>query len=174
MKQTQQTWQKLAELAAHERDPDKLRALIRELTEALDEQTAKPGHRFAQESLSKRLLFVDDEEGIRATLPLLLRARGFDVRVAANVAEALLEMRTRNFDVLLSDLNIGKDDDGFTVVQAMRKAHPHCINILLTGYPGFESALQAIQDDVDGYFVKPADLDSLVSTIERKLRSRKQ
>src|SRR5438132_10401652 len=70
------------------------------------------------------LLFVDDEEGIRATLPLLLRARGFDVRVAANVAEALLEMRTHNFDVLLSDLNIGKDDDGFTVVQAMRSSHP--------------------------------------------------
>ena len=103
-----------------------------------------------------------------------MRARGFDVRVAANVAEALLEMRTHNFDVLLSDLNIGKDDDGFTVVQAMRKAHPHCVNILLTGYPGFESALQAIHDEVDDYFVKPADLNSLVSTIERKLRSRKQ
>ncbi len=96
------------------------------------------------------------------------------MRVAANVAEALLEMRTHNFDVLLSDLNIGKDDDGFTVVQAMRKAHPHCVNILLTGYPGFESALQAIHDEVDDYFVKPADLNSLVSTIERKLRSRKQ
>jgi len=174
MKETRQTWQKLAELAAHERDPDKLRALIRELTEALDEQTAKPGHKSSQKLLSKRLLFVDDEEGIRATLPLLLRARGFDVRVAANVAEALLETRTHDFDVLLSDLNIGKDDDGFTVVQAMRKAHPHCVNILLTGYPGFESALQAIHDEVDGYFVKPADLDSLVTTIEHKLRSRKQ
>ena len=174
MRETRKTWQKLAELAAHERDPDKLRALIRELTEALDEQTVKPDRKSSQEPLSKRLLFVDDEEGIRATLPLLLRARGFDVRVAANVAEALLEMRTHNFDVLLSDLNIGKDDDGFTVVQAMRKAHPHCVNILLTGYPGFESALQAIHDEVDDYFVKPADLDSLVSTIERKLRSRKQ
>ena len=115
---------------------------------------------------------MDDEEGIRATLPLLLEQRGFDVRVAANVSEALSAMRTYDFDVLLSDLNIGKDDDGFSVVQAMRKAHPHCVNILLTGYPGFESALQAMHDDVDDYFVKPADLDSLVGTIERKLRSR--
>ena len=115
---------------------------------------------------------MDDEEGIRLTLPLLLEARGFDVRVAANVAEALSEMRTHKFDVLLSDLNIGKDDDGFTVVQAMRKAHPNCVNILLTGYPAFESALQALHDEVDDYFVKPADLDSLISTIERKLRTR--
>ncbi len=55
---------------------------------------------------SKRLLFVDDEEGIRLTLPLLLQARGFNVRVAASVPEALSEIRTHEFDVLLSDLNI--------------------------------------------------------------------
>ena len=171
MSETRKTWQKLAELAAHERDPDKLRALIRELTESLDQQK-KGVTRHTPEQLSKRLLFVDDEESIRATLPLLLQVRGFDVRVAASVPEALSEIKTRRFDVLLSDLNIGKDGDGFTVVQAMRSAHPHCVTVLLTGYPAFESALQAIHDEVDDYFVKPADLDSLVSTIERKLRAR--
>jgi two-component system, response regulator RegA len=115
---------------------------------------------------------VDDEEGIRHTLPLLLQQRGFDVRVAASVPEALSAIRTQEFDVLLSDLNIGKDGDGFTVVQAMRKVHPNCVTILLTGYPAFESAVQAIHDEVDDYFVKPADLDSLISTMERKLRAR--
>ena len=115
---------------------------------------------------------MDDEEGIRATLPLLLEQRGFPVRVAASVPEALSEIKTHKFDVLLSDLNIGKDGDGFTVVQAMRKAHPNCVTILLTGYPAFESAVQALHDEVDDYFVKPADLDSLISTIERKLRTR--
>jgi two-component system, response regulator RegA len=115
---------------------------------------------------------VDDEEGIRHTLPLLLQQRGFDVRVAASVPEALSAIRTQEFDVLLSDLNIGKDGDGFTVVQAMRKVHPNCVTILLTGYPAFESAVQAIHDEVDDYFVKPADLDSLINTMERKLRAR--
>ena|SRR5436190_478157 len=84
---------------------------------------------------SKRLLFVDDEEGIRLTLPLLLEARGFNVRVAASVPEALSEIGTHEFDVLLSDLNIGQDGDGFAVVRAMRKAYPNCVSILLTGYP---------------------------------------
>ena len=165
------TWQQLAELAAGEQDPDKLRALIRELTEALDEQ-AKGIARQAPQQLSKRLLFVDDEEGIRATLPVLWRQRGFDVRVAADVAEALSEMKTHDFDVLLSDLNIGQDGDGFAVIRAMRNAHPGCVAILLTGYPGFESSLQALHDEVDDYFLKPANLDSLVSTIERKLCAR--
>src|SRR3989442_15019324 len=121
---------------------------------------------------SKRLLFVDDEEGIRLTLPLLLQARGFDVRVAASVPEALSEIKTHKFDVLLSDLNIGEDGNGFTIIRAMRRAHPNCIAILLTGYPAFETAVQAIEDEVDGYLVKPADIDSLVGTIERKLRVR--
>jgi two-component system response regulator RegA len=122
--------------------------------------------------LSKRLLFVDDEEGIRTTLPEILQRRGFDVRVAASVAEALSEIRTHKFDVLLSDLNIGEDGNGFTVIRAMRKAHPNCVAILLTGYPAFDTAVQAIEDEVDGYLVKPADINSLVSTIERRLRTR--
>ena len=122
--------------------------------------------------LSKRLLFVDDEEGIRTTLPTILQRRGFDVRVAASVAEALSEIKTHKFDVLLSDLNIGEDGNGFTVIRAMRKAHPNCVAILLTGYPAFETAVQAIEDEVDGYMVNPADINSLVSTIERKLRTR--
>ena len=122
---------------------------------------------------SKRLLFVDDE-GIRLTLPLVLQARGFNVRVAASVPEALSEIRTHEFGVLLSDLNIGEDGDGFAVVRAMRKAYPNCVSILLTGYPAFESAVQAIEDQVDGYFVKPAGIDPLVSTIERKLRTRQE
>ena len=122
--------------------------------------------------LSKRLLFVDDEEGIRATLPAILERRGYQVRVAATVPEALSEMRNHKFDVLVSDLNIGEDGNGFTVIRAMRKTHPNCVAILLTGYPAFETVVQAIEDEVDGYLVKPADIDSLVGTIERKLRVR--
>ncbi len=54
----------------------------------------------------------------------------------------------------------------------MRKAHPKCVAILLTRYPACETAMQAIEDEVDGYVVKPADINSVVSTIERKLPTR--
>ena len=125
-----------------------------------------------QTSHRRRLLFVDDEEGIRTTLPAILERRGFEVRVAASVPEAFSEIKTHKFDVLLSDLNIGEDGNGFAVIRAMRQAYPNCVAILLTGYPAFETAVQAIEDEVDGYHVKPADINSLVSTIERKLRTR--
>ena len=81
-------------------------------------------------------------------------------------------MKTCSFDVLLSDINVSEDGDGFTVVRAMREANPDCVTILLTGYPGFETALEAIHNEVDDYVVKPVDLDALISTMERKLLAR--
>src|SRR5437667_421889 len=66
------------------------------------------------------ILFVDDEDSIRLTLPPLLQSYGFEVTSAATVAEALDLITRHKFDVLISDLNIGHPGDGFTVVSAMR------------------------------------------------------
>jgi YesN/AraC family two-component response regulator len=83
-----------------------------------------------------------------------------------------MEMTTRTFDILISDLNIGQPGDGFTVVSAMRRTQPDCINFILTGFPAFESALAAIQRQVDDYLVKPARIEELVELIQEKLRDR--
>jgi len=119
-----------------------------------------------------KILFVDDEPAIRATLPAILRLHGFDVNSTANVAEALQAIAAQKFDVLISDLNIGSPGDGFTVVSAMRRTQPNCVTLILTGYPAFETALQAIRSQVDDYLIKPAGVDELVAAIERKLRNR--
>jgi|SRR5581483_3725857 DNA-binding NtrC family response regulator len=124
--------------------------------------------------LSKRLLFVDDEASIRATLPLILRSRGFDVEVAASVREAFDAIQQHTFDILLSDLNIAEAGDGYLVVRAVRESNPRCVAIILTGYPAFESAVEGIHHEIDDYIVKPADIDVLVATVERKLASRRQ
>src|SRR5947199_155588 len=86
--------------------------------------------------------------------------------------KALAAITAHRFDVLLSDINIDRESDGFTVVQAMREANPDAVTILLTGYPAFESAVRSIRVEVDDYFTKPADLDAIVSTIDRKLLAR--
>jgi len=122
---------------------------------------------------STRLLFVDDEPSIRATLPLILRARGFEVMVAATVPEAFQVIQQYGFDVLVSDLNITEAGDGFKVVRAARDANPQCVAIILTGYPAFETAVEGIQCEIDDYVVKPADIDLLVATMERKLATRR-
>ena len=117
-----------------------------------------------------RVLFVDDEPNIRLTLPAILEMRGYTVTVAATVPEALSAIHTQKFDVLLSDLNISHPADGFTVVGAMRSLQPNCVTLILTGYPAFETALQAIRTHVDDYLTKPADIEYLLRTIGDKLR----
>lgn len=120
----------------------------------------------------RRILFVDDEPGIRQTLPPILQAHGFELTPAAGVVEALEFIQKQKFDVLLTDLNIGHPGDGFTLVSAMRRIQPEAVTIIITGYPAFESALRAIREQVDDYVVKPTEIADLISVIEEKLSHR--
>jgi ActR/RegA family two-component response regulator len=119
-----------------------------------------------------KLLFVDDEASIRLTLPAILEMHGFEVTSCASVAEALTCIQKEKFEVLLSDLNIGEAGDGFTVVSAMRRTQPDAVTIIITGYPAFETALQAIRRQVDDYVVKPSNPLQLIETIQSHLDHR--
>jgi two-component system OmpR family response regulator len=119
-----------------------------------------------------RVLFVDDDPGIRLTLPEVLRQHGFSVTAVGTMHEALDEIASAQFDVLISDLNLDRPADGFIVVSAMRSTQPNCLTLTLTGYPGFETALEALRNQVDDYLIKPADVPALVSLIEKKLKQR--
>ena len=119
--------------------------------------------------MQRRLLCVDDEEMIRVSLAAILEKHGFQVTTAATVGEALQKITSQTFDVLLSDLNIGNPGDGLTVVSAMRRTQPEAVTMILTGYPAFETALEAIRQQVDDYIVKPANIPALVNAIESKL-----
>jgi YesN/AraC family two-component response regulator len=115
-----------------------------------------------------RLLFVDDEETIRQTLPVILGQHGFEVTVAGTVPEALDIITHQKFDILLTDLNIGSPADGFILVTAMRRCQPTAATFILTGYPDFQTALEAIRKQVDDYLIKPADIPTLISTLKEK------
>lgn len=115
------------------------------------------------------VLFVDDEPNLRLTLPAILRMHNFEVTAVATVADALAKISEDRFDVLIADLNIGEPGDGFTVVSAMRRTQPDAVTIIMTGFPAFETALEAIRSQVDDYVVKPATIDRLVEVIQRKL-----
>ncbi|HET9183073.1 MAG TPA: response regulator [Candidatus Angelobacter sp.] len=123
--------------------------------------------------MATRILFVDDEAGIRMTLAPILETHNFEVTTAASVPDALEKINHQTFDVLLSDLNIGQPGDGFTVVSAMRRVQPEACTFILTGYPDFETALQAIRSQVDDYLLKPTDVPTLIEAIQRKLQQRR-
>jgi ActR/RegA family two-component response regulator len=120
-----------------------------------------------------RILFVDDEPSLVLTMPQILRQSGYEVTAVSTVNEALSQVVSAPFDVLISDLNIGEPGDGLVVVSAMRRTQPNCVTLILTGYPGFETALEAIRKQVDDYLVKPAPIPTLLKVIEDKLANPK-
>ncbi len=119
------------------------------------------------------ILFVDDEENIRSTLGQLLQSYGFNVETAATVPEALALIAQSRFDVLIADLNIGHPADGFIVVSAMRRTHPDSLTFILTGYPDFETALEAIRQHVNDYLIKPTPIEELIDKIKAGLATRR-
>lgn len=120
----------------------------------------------------KRLLFVDDERAIRETLSLILRRYGFTVTLAATVEQALEQIRTQEFDLLLCDLNIERERDGFDVIRTMSEVCPQCVTIILTGDPDEESRTKGAELRIDDYIMKPTNPDSLVALLAEKLAAR--
>jgi CheY-like chemotaxis protein len=116
-----------------------------------------------------RILLVDDNDDLRSVFQEGLESRGFEVVPAASVNEALRLISDENFDVLLSDLYMPDAGDGFTVVSAMRHAHPKAVTLVLSGYPALQEAMSAILLDADEILVKPVHLADIAELIQKKL-----
>lgn len=90
------------------------------------------------------------------------------------MAEAIQTIRSQEFDLLLCDLNIEREGDGYEVIRQLRDVNPDCVAIILTGYPDAVSSLEGINLRIDDYILKPAKADTLVALLAEKLEARRQ
>jgi len=120
-----------------------------------------------------RVLLVDDEDAVRGMMNATLERKGFDVVAAASVTEALRQITTESFDVLITDLHMPDPGDGFTVVTAMRHSQPDALTLLVSGYPDVQSAMAAILLEADEIIVKPFEVGRLVELVREKMLARK-
>lgn len=125
----------------------------------------------SEETGRRRILLVDNDQSIRLTLPRILARLGFEVTSVACLNDALVEIQTEKFDVLLSELNLPEVNSGFHVIKEMQRAQPGCVNFILTGHPARESFQPAARYKVGHYFIKPVDVEEMVNTIKQKLTS---
>jgi YesN/AraC family two-component response regulator len=118
---------------------------------------------------SIRILLVDDDEIVRLSLSTLLEQYGFVITTAANVTEALKQISSAPFDVLLTDLHMPGAGDGLTVVSAMRHYNPEAVTIVLSAFPEMGAAAHAILTQTDQILVKPVEVTALIKTINQRL-----
>jgi DNA-binding response OmpR family regulator len=121
-----------------------------------------------------RTLVVDDEERIRFFLTETLQRAGHIVTAASSGEEALDRLQNTAFDLAILDLRLGGPIDGQRVLEAIRWRWPATVVIMLTAHGSLESAVDAIQEGVDGYLLKPVRPADVREAVEEALYRRQK
>ena len=115
-----------------------------------------------------KLLVIDDEEGIRNLLDILLRRKGYEVVLADGGRKGLELLRRERPEVVVLDLKM-PEMDGITVLQQIRSLHSDQPVIILTGAatPGMEQQVRAL--GVTEFVEKEFSLHHLGDALKRVL-----
>ncbi|MBN1888942.1 MAG: response regulator transcription factor [Thermoflexales bacterium] len=120
-----------------------------------------------------RVLVVDDESAMRATLDEILSGEGFEVITAAGGETALATLRREPVDLMLLDLKM-EGMDGLQVIEQARKIAPDTIVVMLTAHGSLDSAISAMRQGAFDYLLKPCNVPEIVAAVRRGLAHRKQ
>ena len=115
-----------------------------------------------------RVLVVDDEPGLRHALAINLRARGYEVALAATGAEALSEAARAVPDVIVLDLGL-PDMEGEEIIRDLR-GWLHAPIIVLSARTGQDDKVVALDVGADDYVTKPFGMDELLARLRAALR----
>ena len=121
----------------------------------------------------QRVLVVDDEPDIRATVEILLGRMGLDSQAAASVGEAEVLLETEDFDLVLCDMRLG-DGSGLDVVRWISRHQAQTPVTVITAYGSAQDAVAALKAGAFDYVEKPVDLDLLRRLVEDALRPGRQ
>src|SRR3954470_15594734 len=122
--------------------------------------------------MTPTLLIVDDEKTQREGLRAALEER-YDVYLAADARTATDLLEQENFDVLLTDFRLPKEDGMKLIARAKSLSKPP-ICILMTAYGSEELAVDAMKHGADDYIAKGRlQIDELEMRIARALRQEK-
>jgi DNA-binding NtrC family response regulator len=119
--------------------------------------------------MKAKVLIVDDDTSMCELLAEGLGQQGYDARWKDSAHEALLEIEQRNFDVVLTDINM-KDMNGLELCQRATEAHPDLPVIVITAFGSMETAVQAIRAGAYDFITKPFDIDVVGISIERAVK----
>jgi len=123
-------------------------------------------------TFSPRVLLVDDEPRMLASLHELLKGRGYQITTALGGREALVQLAQAPFDLLLLDLQM-PEVNGHDVMDFVRERKQKLSVIVTSGASEIDAAIGAIQRGAFGYLRKPYSRVELLKTVENALQQRK-
>jgi len=112
----------------------------------------------------KTLLVLDDDNALRTRLGRALESRGFEVTLAASLAEAFEALKTSVPAFAVLDMRL-EDGNGLRVVESIRDRREDARIVMLTGYGAIATAVAAVKAGAVDYLQKPADADDVVKAL---------
>ncbi|MGA1869662.1 MAG: sigma-54-dependent transcriptional regulator [bacterium] len=116
----------------------------------------------------KRILIVDDEEGIRYSFKRFLNEAGYNVATARNGAEALEKYAEEPYDLVVLDICL-PDISGLEVLYKIKTIDPNAIILIITAFGTTDIAIEATKKGAYDYIQKPFDILTMKSTIHQAL-----
>ena len=120
------------------------------------------------------LLIVDDEEGPRESLRMILKDR-CSILTAQTPHEALERLTQQGIDVDLValDIKLGSQN-GIEVLKVIKQMAPDVEVFLITGYPSLETAIEALKFGAYDYVLKPFDKEVVRDVVHRGILRQSQ
>ncbi len=116
--------------------------------------------------MNTSILVVDDDDAHRGMLRMMLQAWGYSVDEAADGDLAVEAVRARPYDVVLTDVRMGRMD-GIHALRGILDYNPALPVVLMTAYSSVETAVDALRLGAYDYLTKPLDFDALRETLQR-------
>lgn len=114
----------------------------------------------------RSVLVVEDEEIIRTSLQEFLLSEGYEVQVAASVAEAIQHVKQADFSVAVCDVQL-PDGDGVNLLRRMHQYNPNLFVLIITAYATVENSVEAFKAGAFDYLTKPVRFEDLCYKLDR-------
>lgn len=119
-----------------------------------------------------RVLIVDDEGGIREICARTLGGMGFEVSSAPNGEAALGRLEAQRFDFVLTDISMPESINGEQLTSEIKHRWPSTDVVIMTAYPGLESAILTLKNGAYDYLIKPFSPELLRAVAARCFEKR--
>jgi two-component system response regulator AtoC len=116
-----------------------------------------------------RLLILDEDRIILQSLSQFLVREGYEVKTTDDAADALAQLETTQFELLIADINMpGVKPADF--LRDIRRRFPQTVVVIITGYGSIEGAVEATKMGAFDYLTKPIVDDEIRVVVEKAIR----
>ena len=121
--------------------------------------------------MKEKILIADDQVSFCNHIQAVLEMEGYRAVVTHNAEQALAQLSSQSFDILLTDMKM-PGMEGLELFKTARKIDPEISGIIMTAYASISSAVASIKHGATDYLQKPFEPESLLMVIEKTVRER--